>query len=109
MIFSHKCPKCGSTKIAGPHRVMGRDHVRIDLPGFSTATLETFTCADCGYTEFYSDRTGLENIRRSGRYVLNQQPNPATSPSTTRSNRCSLCGAVNPEGSTVCRECGSPL
>ncbi|MHA2296648.1 MAG: hypothetical protein ACXAEU_20515 [Candidatus Hodarchaeales archaeon] len=41
MIFTGKCPKCNNNRIAGPHRVHGGDshHVKIDLPGFSTATL----------------------------------------------------------------------
>lgn len=51
MIDSGTCPKCGSKQIAGPHRIMGQHHVRVDLPGLLTATLESLTCGICGYTE----------------------------------------------------------
>ena len=62
------CPKCQSRDIAGPHRLHADDrHLKIDLPGISTATLESFICLNCGYTELFPDYGGLENIRQNGR------------------------------------------
>lgn len=61
------CPKCGSRDIAGPHRLHAEGHLSIDLPGWSTATLEAFTCLNCGYTEMFPDGAGFANVRRSGR------------------------------------------
>ncbi|MHA1449420.1 MAG: hypothetical protein ACTSP4_08375, partial [Candidatus Hodarchaeales archaeon] len=71
MLFRGKCPKCGCGTIGGPFRIHGGDssHVKIDLPGFSTATLDAFTCCDCGFTEFYADQGGIDNVRRSGRFL----------------------------------------
>ena len=95
-----KCPKCGGGNVAGPHRVHGGDgaYVKIDLPGFSTATLESFTCADCGYTELYSDRGGLKNIQSSGRF--------RTQTTQHERNTCSICGTRLHAGSNRCPECG---
>jgi predicted nucleic-acid-binding Zn-ribbon protein len=76
-------------------------YVKIDLPGFSTATLETFTCADCGYTEMYSDAMGLENIRRNGRFVLNRQVEERRS--------CPYCGTPIGKGAYYCPECGNNI
>ena len=105
MIHSNTCPKCGSNRIAGPHRVAGQHHVRIDLPGMLTATLESFTCADCGYTEFYADRIGLDNINKSGRFVLgpvDQQPQVSR-------RECPYCGTKLKAGTISCPECGQYL
>ncbi|TFG33129.1 zinc-ribbon domain-containing protein [Candidatus Thorarchaeota archaeon] len=101
MLNSGECPKCGCKSIAGPHRIFGQHHVRIDLPGVSTATLEALTCAECGYTELYSDRLGLENIKKYGRF-LNK--------SEGESGRiCPYCGTtVRPEA-TYCQECGNTI
>jgi predicted nucleic-acid-binding Zn-ribbon protein len=101
MIQTKQCPKCGNNRIAGPHRVYGQHHVRIDLPGLSTATLEAFTCADCGYTEFYSDAMGLRNIRNVGRFVLSRPSQPTA--------RCKRCGAYIKPGDSFCQECGTPF
>ncbi|MFW9799158.1 MAG: zinc-ribbon domain-containing protein [Candidatus Thorarchaeota archaeon] len=101
MLDSRQCPKCGDTRIAGPHRVMGQHHVRVDLPGFLTATLEAYTCAMCGYTEFYADRLGLENIRKDGRFAVSQRE--------PRFAYCTRCGAKIRPGDSICYECGSSL
>ena len=62
------CPKCNNREIAGPHRLHADErHLKIDLPGLSTATLEAFTCLNCGYTELFPDVGGMNNLRRSGR------------------------------------------
>ena len=96
------CPKCGDNHIAGPHRVHASEHhLKIDLPGFSTATLESFTCANCGYTELYSDRMGLNNIRSSGRF---RQPVQHAAPKT-----CPVCATKVHPGSDRCPECGYQL
>ncbi|MHA2296651.1 MAG: hypothetical protein ACXAEU_25370 [Candidatus Hodarchaeales archaeon] len=103
MIFTGKCPKCDNNRIAGPHRVHGGDshHVKIDLPGFSTATLETFTCVNCGYTEFYSDRGGLHNIISSGRFI--ELSNHAVAGQV----QCRECGNLMFTGDKFCPKCGS--
>lgn len=105
MIFSQKCPKCNDSRIAGPHNVHGGDghHVKIDLPGIKTATLDSFTCVNCGYTEFYADRIGLDNIRSSGRFLT------PLSPQKTQysERRCLTCGSPVPSGERFCLECGS--
>ncbi len=96
------CPKCGGNRIAGPHRVHASDHhLKIDLPGFSTATLESFTCTNCGYTELYSDRMGLNNIRSSGRF---RQPVQHAAPKT-----CPVCATKVHPSSDRCPECGYQL
>ena len=63
------CLKCKSQDITGPHRLHTGDghHLSIDLPGWSSATLEAFTCNNCGYTELYPDVKGMQNLRSSGR------------------------------------------
>jgi predicted nucleic-acid-binding Zn-ribbon protein len=105
MIHTHTCPKCGSGRIAGPHKIAGEHHVRIDLPGFSTATLESFTCADCGYTEFYADQIGLRNINTSGRFVLGQYQTRQQQQRPER-RTCQFCGSQLRQGSLTCHECG---
>ena len=97
MLQSKKCPKCGSRKIAGPHRII--EGLVIDLPGLFTSTLETFTCAKCGYTEFYSDKMGLKNVRSDGRFVLN--------PPVRRYVKCPSCGTTTKKGHVKCHECGA--
>ncbi|MFW9925757.1 MAG: zinc ribbon domain-containing protein [Candidatus Thorarchaeota archaeon] len=106
MINSNTCPKCGGNRIAGPHKIYGQHHVRIDLPGMSTATLESFTCADCGYTELYADRIGLNNINDTGRFILGSPP--VSQPQTERSN-CPYCGTRLKSGAKSCPECGQYL
>ncbi|MFX0045808.1 MAG: hypothetical protein ACFE8Z_08175 [Candidatus Hermodarchaeota archaeon] len=101
MIISRKCPKCGDDRIAGPHRLQAQHHVAVDLPGFATATLESFTCINCGYTEIYSDKRGLDNIRRAGRFVLAH--------SEPRLAYCTSCGAKIRPGDSMCYECGAAI
>ena len=102
MIKSKTCPKCGSKQIAGPHSVVGGDHVRVNLTGFSTATLKAFTCSECGYTEFYSDKMGLQNIRSKGKFTLNPRMGVSRVP-----RRCLSCGAKTRPGSSYCHECAA--
>ncbi|MBD3405668.1 MAG: hypothetical protein GF411_06000 [Candidatus Lokiarchaeota archaeon] len=96
---SGQCPKCGSGEIAGPHGTLtGEGRLRIDLPGIRTATVLSLTCENCGYTEFYADRGGLENLRRDGRQFQSQ---------TQRSHeRCPRCGTRVTPMSSLCSECG---
>ena len=95
---SNTCPKCGGTKIAGSHNVHAGDmHIRVNLPGFSTATVDSYTCANCGYTEFYSDSLGLKNIRRSGRFRQR--------PEHLRRHECPVCRTIIPYGISRCPEC----
>jgi len=99
MLISRACPKCGSTNLAGPHKLAGQHTVKIDLPGLSTATLESITCTNCGYTELYSDRTGLENIKRDGRVLQNI---PRSEPKI-----CPFCGTLSRYDAIACSECGN--
>ncbi|MCK5302615.1 MAG: hypothetical protein KAJ96_05690 [Candidatus Thorarchaeota archaeon] len=102
MIKSRTCPKCGSKQIAGPHRVAGGGYIRINLSGFSTATLDAFTCSECGYTEFYADKMGLQNIRSKGKFVLNPRRGSFRGP-----KRCPSCGAKTRPESSYCHECAT--
>ncbi|TFG33932.1 hypothetical protein EU527_05990 [Candidatus Thorarchaeota archaeon] len=101
MIKTGQCPKCRSPKIAGPHRIQGQYHIRVDLPGVLTATLESFTCTECGYSELYCDKQGLENVRKVGRFV-------STSEDINQSH-CPYCGTLIRHGSTFCSECGNTI
>jgi predicted nucleic-acid-binding Zn-ribbon protein len=103
MYQSKQCPKCGSGDIAGPHKIHGGEgRIKIDLPGLSTATLVALTCARCGYSEFYSDRGGLANIRRSGRFLSRTHRMHVE---TTRI--CQVCKTQVDSESQYCPECGS--
>ncbi len=112
MIQSKQCPKCGGGNIAGPHNVHGGEHhIRIDLPGFPTATLIAFTCAKCGYTEMYSDSGGLNNIRSSSRWYsreMDSGPGYEVVP-TTRGRKCAVCGTIIEGNDRYCPECGSMI
>ena len=103
MINSGECPKCGSNKIAGPHRIFGDGHIAIDLPGILTATLEALTCADCGYTELYADQLGLQNIRMDGRFLHRTSADVQSS----EPRICAFCGTRARHDATVCPECGN--
>jgi len=67
MLKSNKiCPGCKSSRIAGPHKVAtGNSQTRVWLSSRS-ASLLSFSCADCGFTELYADPKGLENINKYG-------------------------------------------
>ncbi|MGY5880821.1 MAG: hypothetical protein RTV31_11255 [Candidatus Thorarchaeota archaeon] len=101
MIKSRQCPKCGCERIAGPHRIFGQHHVKIDLPGVSTATLEALTCSDCGYTELYSDRLGLANIKKAGRFLDRSEQGSART--------CAFCGTRVSPDTSYCSECGNNI
>lgn len=61
------CPKCNSRNIAGPHNLNSHaGRLRILLSGRRTATLNAFTCLNCGYTELFSDAMGLNNLEKYG-------------------------------------------
>ncbi len=63
------CPKCGSVNIAGPFKNKGPDgSIIMGVSTWFTATYEIYTCMGCGYSEFYPDRKGLENIREHYNY-----------------------------------------
>ncbi|MHA1957870.1 MAG: hypothetical protein ACXADL_13585 [Candidatus Thorarchaeota archaeon] len=96
MIRKKKCPQCRSKRIAGPHRLHG--DLFIDLPGMLTAGLQAFTCANCGYTEFYSDKEGRDNINRDGRFVINRRP-----------THCPSCKSKLGPADEQCPECGEEI
>ena len=96
-----KCPKCGQSNIAGPHRIAGKYSVHVQLSAFHTATLHSFTCVNCGYTELYVDQKGLENIRNKGHL--------ASTPQEGETAHCPVCGAEIVSGTTVCPECGNTM
>ena len=106
LIFSIQCPKCNNSEIAGPHRIHAdRSHSKIDLPGFSTATLEAYTCTQCGYTEFYVDQGGRVNMKQSGRFLYHSS---GIQPSSYWST-CPTCGASVLEKTDCCNHCGGKL
>ncbi|TFG09479.1 hypothetical protein EU538_04940 [Candidatus Thorarchaeota archaeon] len=104
MRSSDKCPKCGCDDVAGPHFLVASygagSSLVLDLPQ-RTATLIGYTCAECGYTEVYSDRKGLQNIRKYGRFPL---PDSEVEP-----GHCKFCGAEVSEGMSICTTCHAPL
>jgi len=99
MIKSGKCPKCGCTRIAGPHEMESGG--LINLPGLLTAMCVTYTCTDCGYTEFYSDEMGLRNILKVGRFMK------ATEESMKA--QCPTCGAELQPDAIFCPHCESVI
>ncbi|MFX1282741.1 MAG: zinc ribbon domain-containing protein [Promethearchaeota archaeon] len=103
MNLSYKCPKCGNSRIAGPHKLHAYGHLSLDLPGSKTATLESFTCASCGYTEFYTDKKGLKNINEVGRFL--EESSPKSHFSSER--WCLSCGSLIFEKSQYCHKCGA--
>lgn len=62
------CPKCDSREIAGPLENKSSAGIIMLLTAFVTATYEAYTCMDCGYSEFYPDKKGMENIRNHYSY-----------------------------------------
>lgn len=72
------CPICGSNEIKGPYRAGNHTEpvnlamaLKITISFRFSATLETFTCAHCGYSEYFVDQKGLENIRKHGKkYII---------------------------------------
>ncbi|MHA2298567.1 MAG: zinc-ribbon domain-containing protein [Candidatus Hodarchaeales archaeon] len=114
LILSNKCPKCGHKSIAGPHRVHGGNSpVKIDLPGHLKATLDAFTCAGCGYTEFYADDLGVTNIRSSGRFIespIQMEPvRNARSEKPSEPEKCKKCGNIVSLDDKFCLQCGNKL
>lgn len=108
MMGFQTCPKCNHSRIAGPHRVHAdRGHSKIDLPGLSTATLQAFTCVNCGYTELYADRMGRDNIKRSGRFT--SRPRTSSRSRLRRDDVCLTCGALISGETIFCHDCGSKL
>lgn len=108
MIISLTCPKCNSSTIAGPHRVHAdRSHSKVDLPGLSTATLESYSCVDCGYTEFYVDQMGRQNMINSGRFLSHRRVEPEVK--VIQEDYCSTCGALVTGNTLFCDNCGSKL
>ena len=67
------CPRCKNNQIKGPYNAghtLPRDHncpLTLTIPFMHTATLETFTCANCGYTEYYVNEKGLKNLKSKGK------------------------------------------
>ena len=117
---SLSCPKCKNSRIAGPHRVHAdRSHSKIDLPGLSTATLQAYTCVDCGYTEFFADQMGRQNIENSGRFLSRRRAGSESEyhtinrgqskPNSFPKDMCSTCGALITGDTIFCHDCGSKL
>jgi predicted nucleic-acid-binding Zn-ribbon protein len=106
-----KCPKCGNTDIRGPHRIQGQYHVKVDLPGMRSATFDSLTCTKCGYSELYSDRLGIDNIKRDGRrYHTHKDYNTRNMKigdiSANFSINCSNCKSYLVEEDVFCPNCG---
>ena len=64
-----------------------------------SATLEAITCADCGYTELYADRLGLDNLNKVGRFLDNLVEH--------ESRVCAYCGTRIRSDAVFCPECGN--
>lgn len=65
---SKTCLNCGSQEIAGPHRIHSyRYPFSINLPGIRTATIRAYSCLECGYTQFFVDEKGVDNLREFGK------------------------------------------
>ncbi|MHA1979090.1 MAG: hypothetical protein ACW98I_19455 [Candidatus Hodarchaeales archaeon] len=106
MINSFQCPKCNNNKIAGPHRIHAdRRHSKIDLPGLSTATLEAYTCVGCGFTEFYVDDLGRENMIKSGRFLSSKYERDSFS----TKQYCSVCNSEIHKNNEYCDSCGTQI
>lgn len=69
------CPKCGSREIKGFYTAATESSVGVLLSRWHSATLETLTCAECGYTEFYTNDKGLEKIKSEGKQYSAQKIN----------------------------------
>ena len=104
MKLTGKCPKCGNNDIRGPHRIQGQYHVKVDLPGIRTATFDSYTCTQCGYSELYTDQTGLYNLRNDGRRYSTHFRS-----SSPKSASCSNCGAPVSSADTYCPNCGGKI
>ncbi len=68
-----------------------------------TATLESYTCITCGYTEFYADRRCIENIKRNGRFP---SESPQSSHSDSYRQKCYIYGSNIPYETKFCPQCG---
>ncbi|TFG33130.1 hypothetical protein EU528_01355 [Candidatus Thorarchaeota archaeon] len=95
------CPKCGCTKIVGPH-----GSKLIDLLHFRTATLKALVCSGCGYAEWYSDELGLDNVRRLGE-VYKVPQSKSSQPSGQRV--CLFCNCRIQPDDVICPECGKNI
>ena len=68
MIHIGICPNCQSKEIAGPNTLHAdKSHVKIDLPGFSTGTIESYSSLNCGFTELYPDYGGFQKLCNNGK------------------------------------------
>lgn len=67
------CPKCGSMEIKGFYTAATETSVGVILSRWHSVTLETLTCADCGYTEFYANDNDLERFRSEGKQYYSQK------------------------------------
>ncbi|MHA2338123.1 MAG: double zinc ribbon domain-containing protein [Candidatus Hodarchaeales archaeon] len=101
MIHTRICPKCTKEIISGPHRLHAGQYLSIDLTGIRTATLEAFTCINCGFTELYSDSIGLENIKQHGRIV--------EKPLHDSKSSCKKCNHALLPQDRYCPSCGEEL
>ena len=64
------CPRCEFNVINGPYRTGTKGSKMpfiLNLSFLHSAKLETYTCANCGYTEYYADEKGIKNLRLKGK------------------------------------------
>ncbi|MFX0184403.1 MAG: zinc-ribbon domain-containing protein [Candidatus Hodarchaeota archaeon] len=110
MISTKKCLHCSNSNIAGPHRLNSHGYVAIVLPGIKTATLNAYTCDNCGYTELFADHKGLINIRKVGRYIETDITNKEeiTFPPFF-GKYCPVCGSSIGNEAKFCTECGNSI
>jgi len=98
------CPKCGCTRIVGPH-----GGILVNLRLFATVRLQALLCSECGYTEWYSDKWGLKNIKRSGK--IYEVPHSETSQSSQPPEErvCLFCNIPIQSDTVICPECGKNI
>ena len=96
--MAHTCRQCGSERIAPSVRVAPATR-----DGSLLSLLRARVCADCGYTQLYTDNA-------MSVFLAHQREAPAASgpagPETPANLQCPRCGSVIPAASTSCEACG---
>lgn len=96
--MAHTCRECGSERIVPSVRV---------APGAPAGAvlglLRARVCADCGYTELFTDHA--MNLFLAHQREVAAEPGPAREEAAANL-QCPRCGSVIPAASTSCEVCG---